>query len=61
MAKGKRSSGGRNLEQQQAFYQSQIDNAEALELTNDELKEYIAGLTRVNGLIQKQNLSQNVK
>jgi hypothetical protein len=58
MAKGKRSSGGRNLEQQQSFYQSQIDNAESLKLTNDELKEYEAGLKRVNGLIQKQNLSQ---
>lgn len=58
MAKGKRSSGGRNLEQQQSFYQSQIDNAESLKLTNVELKEYEAGLKRVNALIQKNNLFQ---
>ena len=40
------------------FYKSQIDNAESLKLTNDELKEYEAGLKRVNALIQKNNLFQ---
>ena len=46
MAKGKRSPGGKNLEQQQAFYQSKIDNI----ITNFDGYDYYLYYSRKRGL-----------